>query len=310
MMDTELLLRNCINVKDGYPMRLSENLLAAYDAMSPEFSARARCTAGVKLSFITAARELSFRYEIISWCRSVNICDLFENGVLTGSARMADMQSHGTVSFIRRGTGEARIDIWLPNTCGVRILEADIGNWRPAPAPLERVLLLGDSILQGIATYHPSCTLADLLLRRPGTEGVNQSVGGAYFDPDHLEPVGFAPDRILIAMGANDAWNAPETYRERIPAYFRRVRELFPDTPVTAVSPVWGTSVETNGEYRKNLDEVRTLICESAGRVRAGYIDGTDLIPHHRDFYNEDGCHPNDLGFTHYAMNLERALQF
>lgn len=290
-------------------MRLTESQLCGYTSMSPEFEARAKCTAGVRLCMITDARQLTFQYEILSWCRSTNVVDLLENGNLTASVRLADMQSHGAVTLTRCTSGESRVDILLPNTCGIRITDADFGDCRPAPSPKHRLLLLGDSILQGIATYHPYNTLSNQMLLGEDTEGINQSVGGAYFLPERLEKLDYTPDRILVAMGANDAWNPRETYREHIPAWFDKLHEIYPDIPAYVVTPVWGTKHDTDQEYREKVYEVSDLIRRSAAVTNAKVIDGLKLVPHHKDFFNEDGCHPNDLGYSHYALNLERFLR-
>lgn len=304
----ERLFHNALSVKEGYPMRLTETQLDRYSLLSPEFAARAKCTAGVKLSFYTEAKRLSFDYEVVSWCRSTNIVDVFEDGILTGHVRLADMQSHGKVSILRNINGEKRIDLYLPNTCGLRITGCDFGKYRPVHSVGEKILLLGDSILQGINSYHPSGTLSGLLLACSGVEGINQSVGGGYYDPVFLEDTGFLPDRIIIAMGANDADDQSEAYTERIPAWYGKLRELYPQTPAVTVTPIWGLRHTTDPDYFERVKKVAACISENACKHDVRVIDGNGMVPHHMNFFNEDGCHPNDLGFAHYALNFEKAI--
>jgi len=299
---------HALHVQDGYPCRLTERQRTWYCAQSREFSDRANCTAGISLRFITDAHVLRFSYEVISYCRSRNVCDLFENGVHTSSVRLADMQSRGEAVFHRETEGEALIEIMLPNTCGLRIREVSFGEWKPAPEQEKKLLILGDSILQGINTYHPSCALGNLLARRLRAQTVNQSVGGARFVPELLEPLAFDPDSILVALGANDAFPGDLAYEQTIPAYFARLRELYPEKPITAVTPIYCMQMKTDAALTARFEKVRELIRQEGGKQGVRLIDGDALVPHTAKFFNEDGTHPNDLGFMQYALNLTALL--
>lgn len=298
------LFSHVLEVRDGYPCRLTQRQMAWYHAQSREFADRADCTAGVCLSFVTDAPVLRFAYEVKAYCRSCNVADLFENGVHTRSVRLADMQSRGEAVFVRETTGRAQIEIHLPNTCGLRLTGFDFGDWESAPQKREKMLLLGDSILQGIQSYHPSCALANLLVRRKGVYGVNQSVGGARFEPELLEPLPFEPDSILVTLGANDAFAGDERFEETIPAYFKKLRALYPQTPISAVTPVYSLRLREDAALSKRFAIVSAKIAREACLCGAEVIDGMGLIPHTAKFFNEDGIHPNDLGFMQYALSL------
>ena len=302
------LFANALYVQDGYPCRLTERQREWYCAQSREFSDRANCTAGISLRFITDAPVLRFSYEVISYCRSRNVCDLFEDGVHTSSVRLADMQSRGEAVFVRETQGQAEIEIMLPNTCGLRITEIDFGSWQALPQQEKKLLILGDSILQGINTYHPSCALGNLLAYRMNAEVVNQSVGGARFVPELLEKLDFDPDSILVALGANDAFSGDDAYEQTIPAYFKRLRELYPDKPIAAVTPVFCMKLKTDAAIADRFDAVHALIKTEAEKNGVRVIDGNPLVPHTAKFFNEDGTHPNDLGFMQYALHLTALL--
>lgn len=298
------LFHNALFVQNGYPCRLTQRQRSWYHAQSREFSDRADCTAGVSLRLLSDAPVLRFSYEVVSYCRSRNVCDLFENGVHTASVRLADMQSRGQAVLVRETTGQVETEIMLPNTCGLRITGVDFGSWKPAPKREKRLLILGDSILQGINTYHPSCSLGNLLARRLNAETINQSVGGARFVPELIEKLDFAPHCILVALGANDAFAGDGAYKETIPAYFARLRELYPELPVTAVTPVFCMHLKTDAALAEHFEAVRTLIGAEGKKHGIRVIDGDPLVPHTAKFFNEDGTHPNDLGFMQYALNL------
>ena len=302
------LFANVLDVQNGYPSRLTERQREWYCAQSREFSDRANCTAGISLRFVTDAPVLRFSYEVISYCRSRNVCDLFEDGVHTSSVRLADMQSRGEAVFARETQGQTEIEIMLPNTCGLRITEVDFGNWKPVPRREKKLLLLGDSILQGINTYHPSCALGNLLARGMNAETINQSVGGARFVPELLEKLEFEPDSILVALGANDAFSGDAAYEQTIPAYFERLRALYPDKSITAVTPVFCMKLKTDAALADGFGAVRALIKTEAEKNGVRVIDGNPLVPHTAKFFNEDGTHPNDLGFMQYVLNLTALL--
>ena len=204
-MELSTLIQGALAVKDGYPARLTQNQRDWYHAISKEFADRADCTAGASLAFMTDAQRFSLSYEVISYCRSTNVIDVLENGVHTVSVRLPDMQSRETVWIQRQTEGYAKVELILPNTCGMRICALGIADPMPAPPRPRKLLCIGDSILQGIHSYHPTSSLANILALELDAQLLNQSVGGAGFRPELLEEMDYAPDWVFVAMGINDA---------------------------------------------------------------------------------------------------------
>ena len=310
MPETDRVFGNCLFADGGYPMRLMPGTRSAYHRMGPAFRARADCTAGVCLRFATDEETLGFRAETVSFCRSRNVVDVYENGIMTGSVRLADMQPEAEFAYRRKTSGRARIELWLPNTCGLRVRELAFGSWEPVETPGRKLLLLGDSILQGIDCYHPTDALANQLMLTWDAEGVNQSVGGAQFFPETLEELPFRPDRILVALGGNDAFHPSPDREERIIAYFERLRALYPTTPTAAVTPVWTMRLAGDARLADEFSLVRDLIRREAARQGIRVIDGMALLPRAQGFFNEDGIHPNGAGFLRYALALGRMLSW
>ena len=301
-MDNSLFW-NVLEVDGGYPCRFTPAQLAFYQKLSPAFRDRAVCTAGAKLVFATDSSVLRFSYHVESFCRSCNVVDFYENGVHTGSVRLADMQYEGTVVFQREISGMAKIEIWLPNTCGLKILSVDFGKWEAVPRKTRRLLILGDSIMQGICSYFPTCSVSNLLCRELDMEIINQSVGGAGFYPEALAQVP-ATD-ILVALGINDVFCAEsdEAIQSRIHSWFQKLFSLYPTQRITCVTPIW-THLLRNEREIARLQLVNQTIAEAVRGKPVRYIDGSGLVSHVEKFYNEDGTHPNDLGFAMYAMSL------
>lgn len=310
MIGERALFWNVLGEEEGYPFRLLEQQKEWYCRQDAAFRDRALCTSGVRLAFATDASLLRFSYEVVSFCRSCNVVDFYEDGVHTGSVRLADMQYRGEAVFERVTSGCKKIEIWLPNTCGLRITEVDFGDWQPVPRPKERLLILGDSIWQGIASYHPTCSVSNLMCRELGVEMINQSVGGACFFPEVLEPLPIQVDRILVALGINDVFSeeTPERIEMRIHSWFDRLRSLYPQVPLTCITPVW-TALLQKRRRQEKYARIVEVIRREAAEADASVIEGSGLLPHTERFYNEDDVHPNDLGFARYALSLIRYLK-
>ena len=66
--------------------------------------------------------------------------------------------------------------------------------------------------------------------------------------------------------------------------------------------------LKTDSALAGRFDAVRTLIKTEATKNNVRVIDGDPLVPHTPKFFNEDGVHPNDLGFLQYALQLTAQL--
>ena len=306
------LIRGALEIWDGYPERLTEGQKARYHAISREFADRADCTAGASLAFFTEQKDFSLSYEVVSYCRSTNVIDVLENGIHTASVRMPDMQSKETVWIHRATEGRALVELILPNTCGVRVCALGAADAAPAPAKEKKLLCLGDSILQGIHSYHPTSSLANLLALELDAQLLNQSVGGARFDPALLEKLPWEPDWIFVSMGANDVrWTEEDPAEPRIRQWFERLRQLYPHTPIAAVvCPIWNTRFSGEPGYQERAEHIRACIRQACNRWEILPIEGDPLVPHVRSYFNEDGLHPNDLGFQSYARGVLRQLNW
>lgn len=310
-MECSELLQGALKIQNGYPARLTENQRNWYHAISKEFADRADCTAGASIRFVTAQKSFSLSYEIVSYCRSTNVIDVLENGVHTASVRMPDMQSNETVRICRETEGAAVIELVLPNTCGMRIKNLGVEDAVVAPPKPNKLLCLGDSILQGIHSYHPTSSLANSLALELDAQLLNQSVGGAGFHEELLETLAFEPDWIFVAMGINDV-RAPENDPVycRIQKWFAKLRRLYPNQKIAAVTPVWNTRFTGEAGYAQKAEAIRMWIRAECQKRDIQVIEGNALVPHVSRCFNEDGLHPNDLGFQYYTRGVLRQLNW
>ena len=309
-MEPDRLFHNALSAEAGYPCRLTPEQRAWYHLTSRTLADRADCNAGIKMAFVTRAARLSFSYQVVSRCREQNAVDVFENGAQTATVALETAQPGGTFSHIRETGGQALIELVLPNTCGLRILDADFGAWQPAPRPARKLLLLGDSIAQGIASYGPACSLGFQLSRAWNAETVNQSVGSSRVWPVTLARLPYRPERILAAVGVNDIPNLREDeFTLRAGQYFDKLRSLYPDARITAVTPVWNTRMRRE-EYAAAARAAARMIAAACERNHIETVGGDTLVPHADRFFTKDGLQPNDLGFVSYAQNLLQRIQW
>ncbi|MDO4488011.1 MAG: SGNH/GDSL hydrolase family protein [Eubacteriales bacterium] len=140
-------------------------------------------------------------------------------------------------------------------------------------------------------------------------EILNQAIGGYWFEGASLddELKSLKPDLITVAYGTND-YSLSETLEIFINGargFMDRLTEIFPDTPVLAIMPIWRADRKFHDRSRM-LDYSSTDAFAALREMYAGYSNVTVLedtyFPTSPDFLNsEDRLHPNDLGFTFYA---------
>ena len=281
--------------------RFSDNQLRIFSEMNEQYRHRSHCTAGCQLSFHTNSQNILLaaaagaKYEILI------------DGLPTYFFAL-ETPRRIPVSL---PAGDKHIVISLPNyTEGILDeITLDEGSYVHPEIPSRKFLFLGDSITQGAQSSRDSGCYAYRVTRFFNAQLLNQAVGGSRMHPETLEDNGYSPDAIFIAYGTNDytRFYSTENLERNACAYFDRVRELYPDTPVYYISPLWradGNMVKKTG----TLDDCRKALIAQCQAHGFTHIDGYSLVPHSPDYFNDGYLHPNDLGFSIYAENLIKFL--
>lgn len=287
-----------------------------YYAQRDGWAVRARCPTGVMLDFLTDADAVHVRAELTQGARLCGFFDLYADGLFTGtlgSANAAGPLAGVLPCGLEGDRKRRRVQLWLPHARPVALQEVSL----PAgatfePAPRGKVMLfLGDSITQGMDALHPSFGYAMTAARLLGLEHYNYGIGGAVFAAESLPEAPVAsPLGIVVAYGTNDWSGALSTELAR--AYLKRVRSLWPQTPVTVLEPLWRTIAD--GQEGKPNESGQTLAAyraELAGIV-AGiggmrYVRHAELLPPGPALL-ADGTHPGDAGHLVYGANLARLM--
>jgi lysophospholipase L1-like esterase len=280
---------------------------------------RARCPAGISLAVDTNAEWLELELLVEGAARTylqatAIVRDRWAGSVSPG--RIGAVPYKAVLKFLLEppaGANEPRrVEVFLPQASVLTVQDVRLSPGAFA-APVKnrasrRLLCLGDSITQGLESRNPAGTYPVRLARLLDAELLNQGVGGHMFDPDSFDPeLPFEPDLITIAYGVNDWMKdvpaAEIEYRAR--QYMEKVCARYANVPVLAITPIWHHG-EKRAKAAGSLGDVRSLISRVvSGFAQARVVDGAQLVPNMQYLF-EDGVHPTEEGFAHYAAELYR----
>ncbi len=207
--------------------------------------------------------------------------------------------------------GEKRVSVYLPNLFGVTVagFELDDGATFVPYKEQKSFLFHGDSITQGYSAEYPSMSYANLISRMFKAHCVNQAIGGAVFNADLIDDVGFMPDKIFVAYGTND-WSKRKDFTNNSLAFFAKLKEVYKDSQIYVITPIWrGNIKEKTKTAQCSFEKMRSIIEENALIYGLTVVDGDKLVPHDPKFFMQDVLHPNDDGFKHYAQNLCKIIK-
>lgn len=300
------------------PLRFSPERIADYEQNRP-YAPYSRCAAGVTLEFETEADEIAFDYEMLPFSAgksldgysTSDVFDVYENGVYALTVSPAIHK--GRFRYRKQNPGRVRFCIYTPVGAMVRFSRFSLGDFSPVPAPPRKLLIVGDSISQGLFGTHPSLSAAARLSRELDADLLNASIGGDCFRPGLIpEDLPWRPDAIVVELGTNDFCFIKDrkTIEENVRGFFCDLDERFSHVPCVVVSPFWMTDWDelTDGRpaYTEWLKGLLQEICDRV--VYLHFLDGFRVIPH--EYHNFcDSTHPSDDGFAAMASAIGSELK-
>ena len=264
-----------------------------------------RCTASTAktLEFTTCARKLAFDYKII-WKGSPDSFELIVDGLVTGIVYVKDIMDTGRIEWVLP-EGKKNVIIYLPADATVLVKDFETDATVTRPAKNEKVLWLGDSITQGYGPLRSSCTYVSVANRILDYDIINQGIGGYVYDKNSLMKMeGYAPDKIIVALGTNQYKDEDMT---AVVEYYERLADIYgEEIPIICITPLWrgdcGDDIETFILFGEKVKEI-------AGRYsNVSVIDGLKLVPHFNEYFL-DTLHPNCLGCELYGRNLAARIR-
>lgn len=294
-----------------------------------------RCTASTAktIELRTSATEISFDWKVV-WLGSPDSFELAVDGLVTDIRYIKDLieselkpvpddmpadiaanfpdgvptfklPAEGRLTFTLPA-GEKNVILYLPADATAYIRNFEInGDFVPAEKN-EKVLWLGDSITQGYGPLRSSCIYVSVANRILNYDIINQGIGGYIYDKKVLmEMKGYKPAKIIVALGTNQ-YGDPTM--DAVEEYYARLTELYGDTPVLCVTPIWRgdydkpEALDTLEHYRAGIAEV----CAKYPQIKV--VDGFKLVPHLPEYYL-DNLHPNCHGAEIYGRNLVAEIE-
>ena len=273
-------------------------------------------TTGVRLECTTDATELSFTYRYTNGTIPYYCFDLYVDGVLnTALGRRWDSADPYTEERRLAFTlpkGTKKLSLWLPQLGytklkNVTLTDATVLEWTSYE---KTYLAIGDSITHGSAAFHPANTFPARLARAWGVELYNQGLGGDVHHVENLgQGIGLRPDYVTVMLGCNDWFNrTPERHREICSLYYLRLAQLFCDSKIAVLTPLWNRQAHKT-QKAGTIDALREVILQEAQKYpNITVIHGQDLLPQDPDLLFDD-FHPSDKGFATIAQNLKPRLE-
>lgn len=244
---------------------------------------------------------------------AVDAVDLYVDGVFVRSVPVRS--GAVTLSFSNPAHAPAEVCVYLPNLASVAVGNLAT-NGSLALAPKRGYLLaLGDSITQGYVVGSPGLSWPARVARACGLDLVNQAIAGHHFDARTLKGMRLLrenpPTLVVVAYGTND-WAHAESKRELVKncaKYLERVAEMFPDTPVYVLSPIWRADEDESRGHGKSLDWVRKRLYGECARLGLRYVEGSTLVPADTALFADGRLHPNAEGAAHLAEGVLGVLE-
>ena len=278
-------------------------------------------------SFVTPTAKLDFTTDSETLTVTLVDCatreetyfgvDLWQRGVLTHHESF-DLPEDGVkeeVSLPDRTfrhsllPGTKRVEFFFPRNIRYKIKEVSLSDGASfEPTRYERSFLaFGDSITAAEASRHPSFGYVTRVARNLSARVINYGVGGEHYEDKRIVPGTYPKtDFVLAAYGTNG--RKRKNYRELTEGFFEALYREFHDRPVFVILPTHRMGEEAGEEFVP-LPRARQIIREICGRYdNITVLDGEKFVPWDIAAYFDGFLHPNDLGMTHYAMNLTAAL--
>lgn len=284
-----------------FSYRLSEKQLRYLELLNYDLYVRGRCHPNVIISFLQMDKKVIFKFLVEVCAREHFDIDVYVDGLYYKNIQY-EIKNLPFVFSVELEMQYSHIELFMSNLCSWEIVSIDgeikeIEEPFHSERPMRKILLLGDSISQGMETNCPSLTYANLIYKHKGYEILNQSIGGICFDPHFLKlvpQINF--DRIIIMLGTNDILKGVEIVKIKanIDAYFQELIRKFKRENIIVISPIHLLVNDNSILYKEEV--VRKKIEENVKLYQLELIDGRTFFPRSLYFYYDDGIHPNEIG--------------
>ncbi len=186
------------------------------------------------------------------------------------------------------------------------------GEIDPEPKHTQTLLLIGDSIIQGVGIHHPSQALATQLGSALGVQVINQGLAGAMINAKVIQKLNLEQpvSSILVCLGTND-WTIRQNLAEirgEMFALLGRIRKFYPKVPVLLLTPLYRTDILQDKRMGSFRELTQALVQATRCFPGVEVADGLSLSL--RDAYDDQFLHPDYKGVTFLAKSLAPLIPF
>lgn len=294
------------------PIRFTLEQQELYKSVSKDFYKKSFATAGVSLEFETDSESLAFAVTVNPGSSRT----FFTHSIFLNNKRIGELSGNigkdKNVDFegsfcLPSGMKKIRIVFPWSVASSVRHLEIDDNAGIFPVKKSRKILMFGDSITQGYDALLPENSYASLIAREFYAEVINKGIGGEKFFAELGKTKDdFEPDLITVAYGTND-WRhrAKADFEVSCKDFFAGLQSLYSDVKILAVTPIWRADCGEKTVMGVPFSYISDYIKGIANEIPNLYaVEGINLVPHNRSFYQTDGLHPIDNGFLCYFNNL------
>lgn len=297
--------------------RFSEKQREVYTMESQDWAIKTHSSASVTFDFITNSDFIALKFDLYPGSsQKWGSIDLYVDGVFYAN-RYADDLSIKLAGFALPA-GQHRVTVYFPWSAQTVVSEVHLSDGAfiiPVEKDL-KMLCFGDSITQGYTSKYTSLSYVNQTARALDAEVVNQGIGGYYFNEATIDEsiLSYKPDIITVAYGTNDysRYETAEEYAEHTGRYIKKLAELFPDTKILGILPIYRN--DQNHQVRKlyrsySIDDARSILRGHYEACPNGYVLEETGIPHIPQAYAPDFLHPNEFGFSLMSQGVIRKIQ-
>lgn len=285
------------------PMKRMNQELLDYFASTEALSIRANCAAGVRVVMQSDAEKLSIKAVFGGAARQIFSVDVEINGEI----KTLDCTQEQSLDLT---PGKKEIIIHLPHLAVLEDFQLYVNQTASVEAIPEnrpKLLVCGDSILQGMTCTSPAKASVPLAAKALDMDFHNTSVGGAVMQAFTVrETLKFSSpsDTVIVGLGINDAARNTDIgifrkeCNEALQALSRFAGRKIIITPIPST-----IAVEAQRETYSNI--IRE---EQSKFPDVELLEGSSFFPADPDLY-ADGLHPNNKGMQIYAQGLIKAVK-
>ena len=301
--------------------RCTPKQIAAWGALHPDLGERATYSSGIVLDFHTNSKILK-----ISTANGTSF-DYYINGTLRATVNMKELRKKGEplaldlCDPLGNSFDMCRVTVCFPrgnDPAVIENVELDDGAELVPHSYDRKFVFYGDSITQGCSSVVHSLCYTHMVSQFFNAECLNLGVGGGRFDASTVDDISYKPDTVVISFGTNDF-----THHKTLEALTRKADEFMAAVKAQhsdsakhffVISPLWRADLDKWGENDlkertlSRLSDARQAIINAAQKYGMIHIDGLSLVPPFPEYFRDQYLHPNDLGFSLYAMGVIKEM--